>query len=62
MIYKSVEYSVWCDLCDNLTKYEPYKNKAEAIKSFKKFGWKMLDNDQFSKWSCPKCNSKNTKV
>lgn len=50
MIHKSVQYQVWCASCDALLDYTEYKNQAEAMKAYRKQGWKLTR----AGWQCPK--------
>ena len=52
VIYKSVQYSVWCVTCDYIEDFEPFKNKAEAAKSYRKIGWHKIKLG----WQCIKCS------
>lgn len=50
--YKTVQYSVWCEGCDDFLDYSVYKNLKEAEKYWRGSGWsKTLKNG----WLCPDC-------
>jgi hypothetical protein len=51
-IHKSVQYSVYCDSCDDLIDYQEFKNQREAKKYWRSYAWKSLPD---GKWMCPRC-------
>ena len=48
----SPEFSIWCDSCDNLEDYAPFRSRAVAIKHFRSIGWHVG-----KKVKCPACAS-----
>ena len=50
-IFKSVEYTVYCEDCDNLYDFAQYRNQAAAIKFWTSKGWRK----KWSRWLCPDC-------
>lgn len=55
-IYKSVEYTVYCDFCDNLNDFNKYRNKAKAMQYYKSLGWKRVE---YNIWKCSECIENN---
>jgi N-acetyl-beta-hexosaminidase len=53
-VNKSVQYSVWCDKCDNLEDYEEYINLKAAEREWRKEGWSKTKDG----WLCPRCTGK----
>ncbi len=48
-VYKTVEYSVYCELCDNLVDLDIFRTKREAEKKWRSLGWRRTKRG----WVCP---------
>jgi hypothetical protein len=51
VIYRSVQYAVWCATCDAVLDYASYKNKERAAKAYRQQGWQ---NTKLG-WRCDIC-------
>lgn len=40
-VYKSIQYSVWCDLCSDLLDYADYRS---PVKEVQELGWKLVNS------------------
>jgi len=49
--YKSTQYSVWCDFCDQLEDFQEHHNLKEAEKAWRRVGWSKKQG----RWACPIC-------
>lgn len=54
LIYKSVQFSVYCFSCDEIDDFQEFKNQRQAEKRYREKGWRKTK----SGWQCPKCNKK----
>lgn len=54
-IYKSTEYSIYCDWCGNFVDFEQFRTKASAIRFWRERGWIIRETHK-----CPECAAQHS--